>query len=163
MKKIKKTLLTLLTIFIVTSLFGCNSIQKDKSIKENSNTHGNEDNKVVELKQEEVDEEDSNLTLVISNQSFYKRIVQIKVDIDDKTAVNKAFDVKEQHNWLFFNYKLSKGKHIIEAIAEDGAAIREVFEIKNDEKKWILIDYWNQDGKKTKLSYSIDTKPFTLR
>lgn len=162
MKKIKKTLLLLLTIFIVTSLFGCNLLQKYKLIEEDTSTNV-DNNKIVELKEEEVDEEHSNFTLIISNQSFRKRVIRIKVNIDGKTAVNEEFDVKNQHNWLYFNYKLTLGKHKIEAISEDGVVINEVFEINNDEKKWILIDYWNEEGEKSKFSYNIDTKPFMFK
>lgn len=163
MKKINKTLLLLLIIFIVTNLFGCYSIQKDKSIKENSNTNNNKDNnRVVELKQEQVKEEHSNFTLIISNQSRSKRIIQIKVDIDGKAAVNEEFDVKEQHTWLYFNYELTSGKHKIEAVSEDGVVINKVFEIKNDEKNWVLISYYN-NGKNPRLMYDIDTKPFKFK
>ncbi|MGF7059546.1 hypothetical protein [Brassicibacter mesophilus] len=102
----------------------------------------------------------SNLIIIISNQSFSNRNVEIEVAIDGKKIIDNSFKVEDQHNWLYFYYNLADGSHTIHALSEDGAEIEEDFDIDINNKKWILIEYWKEENSNSKLTYDIKTRPF---
>lgn len=71
-------------------------------------------------------DEQGNLSLLISNQSYYINPVDIKVSIDCEVAVREEFDVQgnqlPQHNWQQFRFKLENGKHTIAISSVKGDA-----------------------------------------
>lgn len=86
-------------------------------------------------------DEKGNLILYVSNQSFTISPVDITIHIDGKKAVDRDFDVGNQHNWISHSFSLSKGEHKLVAVSKKGGARFEgQFEIKD--KHLAVIDYW---------------------
>ena len=86
-----------------------------------------------------------NFFLYVSNASIELTPVDISVRIDGRPAIQDTFDVKGkrtiQHNWINYEYVLSRGKHMISAETRKGAAsIAKDFEL--DSLKFLVIDYY---------------------
>jgi len=82
-----------------------------------------------------------NFILYVSNQSFAINPVDIAILIDGKLAVSDHFEVKDQHNWIQYQFLLNNGEHTIEITSKKGkAALKQTFEIKG--KHWACVDYW---------------------
>jgi hypothetical protein len=82
-----------------------------------------------------------NFTLHVSNQSFAISPVDITIYFDGKKALEDDFDVGNQHNWVSYTFRLSKGTHELVAVSEKGGArINERFEI--EDEHWAVVDYW---------------------
>ena len=72
-----------------------------------------------------------NVTVYVSNQSFDRDTVDIRVLIDGRPAVDDDFAVLNQHNWVEFRFSLDDGRHLIYAESLDGEAIlEEHFEVR---------------------------------
>ncbi len=104
-------------------------------------------------------------TLYVSNQSFAISPVDITIHIDGKKAVDRKFDVGNQHIWIGYSFSLSKGEHKLVAVSKKGDARFEgQFEIKD--KHWAAIEYW-YDPNNTRgagptpkqFSFNIQDKP----
>lgn len=118
--------LTLFAIFFLMT--GCNS--PSAYFNKNTNTQGLPEDK------------NGNFVLYVSNQSFDISPVDIKIYIDDMTAVNEDFYVEDQHAWEQFQFNLSVGTHKIKIESLEGNAIlEENFDIV-DKKHWAVVNYW---------------------
>ena len=82
-----------------------------------------------------------NLVLYVSNQSFDRPEVDIRVEIDGHVVASDEFPVENQHNWVEFRLPLRPGKHVIRATTERGdATLERTFRVKG--KRWAVLDYW---------------------
>ena len=146
-----RNVLSTLVIFVLISclITGCssNTQVEDKAQQSNSLPLSDEEKK-------------TNVTLIISDQCSLKGKTIIKVKIDKKTVVDQVFEVGSQHNWINFYYNLDEGKHVIEAESEDGATIVKEFSVNEGNRRWILIQHWNEQGKSPLLEYEIKSEPF---
>ena len=149
MRNVLSTLVTF--ILICCFITGCSSNTKveDKTQQSNSPPLSDEEKK-------------TNVTLIISDQCSLKGYTNIKVKIDKKTVVDQAFDVGFQHTWISFYYNLDEGKHVIEAESDDGATIVKEFSVDKENRRWILIQHRNEQGKSPLLEYGIQSEPFLL-
>jgi hypothetical protein len=110
-------------------------------------------------------DENGNLTLYVSNQSFAISPVDITIHIDGKKTVDRDFDVGSQHNWIGYSFSLSKGEHKLVAVSKKGGARFEgQFEIKDEH--WAVIEYWyypdttgGAGPTPRKFSFNIQDKP----
>jgi hypothetical protein len=102
---------------------------------------------------------DGNLVLYVSNQSFDRDTVDIRVLIDGRPAVDDDFAVLNQHNWVEFRFSLDDGRHVIYAESLDGQAIlEEHFEVKGN--RWAVVDYWCcGDPSEPKFTFSVFAEP----
>jgi hypothetical protein len=94
--------------------------------------------------------QDGNFTLHVTNQSFDLSPVDITILIDGKKAASSDFHVKDQHHWVTHKFKLSEGKHSIQALSTKGDSVfKQDFEVKG--KTWGLLSFWlysdKNDGK----------------
>jgi hypothetical protein len=97
-----------------------------------------------------VPEEDANLVLWVSNQSFIDDPVGVKVLIDDSLVVARSFAVEGQHNWIRFPIRIAPGEHEVRAIASTGVSRRERFTIPATGLRYAVLDYWyyvDDDGR----------------
>lgn len=86
-----------------------------------------------------------NLTLYVSNQSFDKEIVDIRVRIDGELAVSGDFDVEGQHSWHEFGFALADGAHAIEVTSRDSTARLEApFTLAGH--TYAVVDFWYVAG-----------------
>jgi len=85
--------------------------------------------------------ETPNLTLYVSNQSFDKATVDIRVRIDDQLAITGDFAVEGQHSWHAFDLELADGAHVLEVASRDSSATLEVpFTLTG--RKYGVVDFW---------------------
>lgn len=90
-------------------------------------------------------EADGNFVLWVSNQSFDLDPVDIAVEIDGTTVIDRSFDVGNQHNWKKFVLRLRPGGHTIHARSSKGdVTMTRKFAV--DQKQWAVIDFWYNDG-----------------
>jgi hypothetical protein len=103
--------------------------------------------------------EDGNFTLYVSNQSFERGNVDIKVWINGFVAVDEDFDVGNQHNWVEFKFHLADGSHAIRVESSRGdAVLQEQFE--SGGKRWAVVDYWCCGGPdEPKFSFLVSDRP----
>jgi hypothetical protein len=114
-------------------------------------------------------DENGNLTLYVSNQSFAISPVDITVHIDGKKAVDRKFDVGNQHIWIGYSFSLSKGEHKLVAVSKKGGARFEgQFEIKDEH--WAVVNYWyypdttgGAGSTPRKFSFNIQDKPILFQ
>jgi hypothetical protein len=89
-----------------------------------------------------VGEDEADLVLYVSNQSFDDARVRLTVAVDGVTVVDGDFHVEGQHNWISFPLSLSSGSHEITAESDSGATLRESFQMPGDKTRYAVIDYW---------------------
>ena len=97
---------------------------------------------------------DGNFVLYVSNQNPAIRLVDIKVYIDGKVAVDQEFSVGNQDAWIPFSFNLSQGSHEIKAESVKGESdLKEKF--KTTGKNWAVVEYL--DSKQ--FTFDISDKP----
>jgi hypothetical protein len=103
--------------------------------------------------------EKGNLTLYVSNQSFDRDPVDIRVLIDRKPAVEDDFAVGNQHNWVEFRFDLPDGEHVIHVESLDGeATLERPFGVEG--KRWAVVDYWCCGGQgEPKFTFRVSARP----
>jgi hypothetical protein len=103
-----------------------------------------------------------NLILYVSNQSFDRETVDIRVLIDGRPAVDDDFAVLNQHNWVEFRFSLDDGQHVIYAESLDGqATLKEHFEVKGN--RWAVVDYWCcGDPSEPKFTFRASAEPLAF-
>lgn len=114
-------------------------------------------------------DEKGNLILYVANLSFAISPIDITIHIDGKKAVDRDFDVENQHNWIKHTFSLSKGEHKLLAVSKKGGARFEgQFEIKD--KHWVVVDYWyyphmtgGAGPTPKQFSFIIQDKPFLFQ
>jgi len=105
-----------------------------------------------------VEEEQADLVLYVSNQSFDDEKVGLTVAVDGVTVVDGDFNVEDQHNWFSFPLSLSPGVHEVTAEADSGAALSESFRVPADKTRYAVIDYWGEDDS-ADFSWSFHRQP----
>jgi hypothetical protein len=93
-----------------------------------------------------VGEDQANLVLYASNQSFDDEAVRLTVVVDGVTVVDGDFHVEGQHNWVSYHLRLAPGPHEVTATSDSGARLRESFEVPRDRVRYAVIDHWGEDG-----------------
>lgn len=109
---------------------------------------------------EQVSGENSNIVLVVSNQSFEKPDINLKVFIDDKFYIDNQFKVEDQHNFASYNYSIPKGSHKLKAIVNNTSIFEEIFNM-NNEKQWAVITYWYNS--RDDINFNISTDKFRVK
>ena len=80
-------------------------------------------------------------TLYVSNQSFDRGLVDIRIEIDGREVVHDDFAVENQHNWVEHTLRLEPGRHTLVARSQRGDAIlRQEFGVRG--RTWMVVDYW---------------------
>ena len=101
---------------------------------------------------------DGNFVLYVSNQSFETPRVDIRIEIDGKTAVDQHFDVGDQHNWVEYRFELPRGRHTLEAVSDTGEAEGSWrFTVSGDH--WAVVDYWYYEGESKRFSFHLSDEP----
>ena len=109
---------------------------------------------------EVVAEDDADLHLWVSNQSFVDDPVTITVAIDGVTVVDQEFDVEGQHNWQLFPVALGPGPHTIRVGSDTGTTLERAFRTPRDGRRHAVVDYWNyEDEHGRHFSWQIQRQP----
>ncbi|CAA9379906.1 MAG: hypothetical protein AVDCRST_MAG32-1466 [uncultured Nocardioides sp.] len=110
-----------------------------------------------------VGEEQANLVLYVSNQSFDDEEVRLTVEVDGVAVVDGDFHVGDQHNWITFPLEMSSGAHHVTAKADSGAQLSEAFQVPSDEVRFAVIDYWAKDDHDPReFSWFIQQEPIAF-
>ncbi len=108
-----------------------------------------------------VEEEQADLVLYVSNQSFDDEKVGLTVAVDGVTVVDGEFHVEDQHNWISFPLSMSPGVHEVTAEADSGATLSESFQIPGDKPRYAVIDHWTEDDS-ADLSWLFERQPVSF-
>jgi hypothetical protein len=101
---------------------------------------------------------EGNFVLYVSNQSFQIPRVDIGIEIDGRPAVDKVFDVEEQHNWVEFRFQVKNGRHTLEAVSKLGEA-QGSWRFHVTGKRWAVVAYWYYPGEAKRFSFDISNEP----
>ena len=88
----------------------------------------------------------SELTLYVSNQSSTDRTVDLAVDLDGVTIIERGFNVGDGHNHIDHRVRLDPGPHTLSAsTVVDGEDIEltEEFTIDQDQQRYAMLSYWH--------------------
>jgi hypothetical protein len=104
----------------------------------------------------------ANFTLYVSNQSFERPTIDIRVEIDGTVVANDEFEVENQHNWVEFRLPLSRGRHVVRATSARGEAeLRRTFRVKG--KRWAVLDYWCcDDAADPRFTFDLSKRPIAF-
>jgi hypothetical protein len=91
-------------------------------------------------------EQDANLHLWVSNQSFEDASVVLKVSIDGLDLVAQPFEVQSQHNWVLFPITAPPGDHLLVVVSDTGAELWETFTLPEEGRRYSVVDYWYYPG-----------------
>lgn len=105
-----------------------------------------------------VDEDQADLVLYASNQSFDDESVRLTISVDGVTVVDGDFHVEDQHNWISFPLSMSPGVHEITAESDSGATLRESFGVPGGKARYAVIDYWGE-GDAAELTWLFQRQP----
>jgi hypothetical protein len=89
-----------------------------------------------------VAEQDANLHLWVSNQSFEDDPVRVTVTIDGVEVITRPFTVEGQHNWILFPVKAPSGPHVVRAVSDTGAELRQGITLPDVGRRYAVLDYW---------------------
>lgn len=90
-----------------------------------------------------VDPAEGEVLLWVSNQSFEDDTVSLTVAIDGQPAVDRDFEVENQHNWIgFFLRGLPPGEHTVTARSDTGVDFEGSFTLPPGKPRWLVLDYW---------------------
>jgi hypothetical protein len=87
-------------------------------------------------------EEDANLHLWVSNQSFVDDTVHVSVSIDDVDVVSSPFAVEDQHNWVLYPI-CTGGTPCLRAVSDTGVEMEKSFVLPERARRYAVVDYWN--------------------
>lgn len=91
-----------------------------------------------------VDDEDANLHLYVSNQSFDEPSVDVTVTMDGHQILSQGFDVKDQHHWVLFPVAAAAGRHTLVVTSDTGAVKTIELTLPERGDRWTVIDYWTE-------------------
>lgn len=107
-----------------------------------------------------VAEDEAQLHLWVSNQSFADDPIRITVTIDGVEVVDEEFEVEGQHNWLVFPIALPPGKHELEVTSGTGASLVKTFRTEEGASRYAVLNYWNyEDDDGRYLEWMIQEEP----
>jgi hypothetical protein len=103
-----------------------------------------------------------NFTLYVSNQSFERPEVDIRVEIDGEVVTSDEFPVENQHTWVEFRLPLRPGTHVIRVTSDQGgAALERTFGVRG--KRWAVLDYWCcDDAKDPRFTFDVYKRPIAF-
>lgn len=112
---------------------------------------------------EVVGEDEADLHLWVSNQSFVDDPVAITVSVDGVTVVDRDFDVEGQHNWQLFPLALEPGEHALRVASDTGVTLARSFRVPEGERRYAVVDYWNyEDEHGRHFTWRIHRKPLAF-
>lgn len=146
--------LVLVVAFAVCALVGCGETEGVDPTPNPEVTAADADVRLVE-------EEQADLVLWASNQSFDDEKVRLTVAVDGVTVVDGDFYVEDQHNWVSFPLSMPPGVHEITANSDSGATLRETFRVRDNKTRYAAIDYWGEDDS-AELTWLFQRQPIAF-
>jgi hypothetical protein len=141
----------LFLVALLGAVQACGPTQGTDPVASPAVTSGDAD---VEL----VDEQDADLVLYVSNQSFDDEEVRLTVEVDGVVVVDGDFHVEDQHNWIRFDLGMAAGEHEVTASSDSGTTLTETFRVPGDKPRYAVIDHWGEDSS-AELTWSFHRRP----
>lgn len=107
-------------------------------------------------------EDQADLHLWISNQSFLDDPVHLTVSIDGVEVVDRRFEVGSQHNWELFPLAAEPGKHALVAESDTGVSTRRTFTLPGEGRRHAVLDYWYYEDGDRHFSWRIQGRPLAF-
>jgi len=83
------------------------------------------------------------LRFFVSNQSFEIDPVDIDVYVDDVKVITGDFVVKNQHNWLRFDFEAgADAPHVVRAVSSKGKVEKTATVDVRANGRWVVVDFW---------------------
>lgn len=95
-------------------------------------------------------EENANIIVMVSNQSFDVPKVQMSGTVDGLHIFDDKYSVGNQHQYAYYYVYASQGEHEFEIMANE-ISIKETVTI-TEEPLWVCFSYWNSDNEGEKIS-----------
>ena len=89
-----------------------------------------------------VEEDEADLLLWVSNQSFEDDPVEVTIAIDGVAVVSEPFEVEGQHSWILFPITAPPGNRVLTATSDTGATLEQRFTLPEQGLRHAVVDYW---------------------
>ncbi len=108
-----------------------------------------------------VEEDEADLQLWVSNQSFEDDPVEVTIAIDGVEVVSEPFDVEGQHTWVLFPIMAPPGNHVLTATSDTGATLEQRFMLPEQGLRYAVVEYWyyTDDKAGRHFSWLIQKRP----
>jgi len=103
-------------------------------------------------------EKQSNLIIILSNQSYENTKVSLMVYVDGNELISQNCKTENQHTGYYYYYNLV-GTHIIKVVSDDGQTVEKTMSLDENTPLWVLMSYWC-DGESAKINFDIMDSPF---
>jgi len=103
-------------------------------------------------------EKQSNLIIILSNQSYENTKVSLMVYVDGNELISQNCKTENQHTGYYYYYNLV-GTHIIKVVSDDGQTVEKTMSLDENTPLWVLMSYWG-DGESAKINFDIMDSPF---
>lgn len=91
-----------------------------------------------------VAEEDANVHLFVTNQSFEDPVVRVAVTVDGGPVVDQDFHVCGQHEWVSFPLRLQPGWHDVVVTTPTGIRTESRLDVPGGPgERWVVVSHWN--------------------
>jgi hypothetical protein len=135
----RRTIAALMTLGAIGALAGCVDAERSVTGSATATATGSAAIRIVA-------EQDADLHLWVSNQSFEDDPVGVRVTVDGVEVVRRPFAVEGQHNWILFPIEAPPGNHVVHAVSDTGAELRESFTLPEEGRRYAVVDYWYYPG-----------------
>lgn len=105
--------------------------------------------------------EESNLIIMISNQSFDNPEVRIKGYINGEKLFEDSFEVGIQHLVSYYYLNLEEGEYNLSFESEDDAILSDVITI-DEEQLWVYLTYWKDDNTDSHMDIFKQNEPLRI-
>jgi len=91
-------------------------------------------------------EQEANVHLYVSNQSFVESTARMRVRLEDVVVVDQEFEVCGQHNWVAFHLRLAPGWHDLVATTPTGLRVDSRVDVpETPGQRWVVVSHWTED------------------
>lgn len=103
--------------------------------------------------------DEGDLVLYVSNQSFDDERVHVTVTLDGEVVVDDEFDVEGQHTWVRFPLAVPAGVPLeLAATTDSGATLETTVSAREDGTRAVIISHWTEGGSPT-LEATVTREP----
>jgi hypothetical protein len=110
-----------------------------------------------------VDEDDADLHLWISNQSFADPAVSLSVEVDGRHVLTGCFEVGTQHGWVLYPLRLPGGDHTLRVTSDTGATLDVRVAVPEGERRYAAVQYQRTPAEpEGRIRWHLDSRPIAF-
>jgi hypothetical protein len=99
--------------------------------------------------------EESTLVLLVSNQSYDRPAVGMRVEVDGEVIANQVFTHGSGHTYASFPLKIDPGPREVTVVADDGTTLEVTVDLPA-ERRWLTVLYWSGGDQGRHFSHRLD-------